>query len=78
MRTPPEERQQEKWTVETELLAQLIEEVSVLAADMRRKKPREVPRPKHLRSNRTGGTADPHEATRKGIAVLASTRKAVR
>ncbi|HET9654597.1 MAG TPA: hypothetical protein VFP72_04545, partial [Kineosporiaceae bacterium] len=33
------------WGTTDELLAQLIEEVAVLAADHRRKKPREVPRP---------------------------------
>jgi hypothetical protein len=33
------------WGVTEELLAQLIEEVSVLTADRRRKEPREVPRP---------------------------------
>jgi hypothetical protein len=31
--------------VQTELLAQLIEEVSLLASDMRRKEPLTVPRP---------------------------------
>jgi hypothetical protein len=34
-----------KWTVETELLACIVEEVSVLAADRRRRKPLEIPRP---------------------------------
>lgn len=33
------------WTTETELLAQLIEEVSILAADRRRDKPTSIPRP---------------------------------
>lgn len=33
------------WGFDQELLAQLVEEVSILAADYRRKKPREVPRP---------------------------------
>jgi len=33
-----------------ELLAQVVEEVSVLAAEQRRKDPVKVPRPKHLRS----------------------------
>lgn len=33
------------WTVHSELLAQLIEEVSLLASDRRREKPRTVRRP---------------------------------
>ncbi|MFF4188107.1 hypothetical protein ACFYZ9_33425 [Streptomyces sp. NPDC001691] len=33
------------WTVQSELLAQLIEEVSLLASDRRRDKPRTVHRP---------------------------------
>lgn len=41
-----------EWPVDTELLAQLIEEVSVLAADHRRKKPLQVTRPKHLKGRR--------------------------
>lgn len=38
------------WGSTEELLAQLIEEVSVLAADRRRKEPRQLPRPKPRRS----------------------------
>jgi hypothetical protein len=53
MNTTPELRerlmQERSWTISTELLAQLVEEVSILAADHRRKKPREVPRPDHLK-----------------------------
>jgi hypothetical protein len=44
-KTPPDQRDKPKWTVEDELLAQLIEEVSILAAEQRRKKPRQIPRP---------------------------------
>jgi hypothetical protein len=33
------------WTVNTELLAQLIEEVSILASDRRRETPTSIPRP---------------------------------
>lgn len=33
------------WTVQTELLACIAEEVSVLASDRRRRKPLEIPRP---------------------------------
>lgn len=36
------------WSTDTELLARLVEEVSVLAADKRRKKPLEVPRPRSV------------------------------
>jgi hypothetical protein len=43
-----------EWTLTVELLAQLIEEVSVLAADHRRKQPREVPRPDHMTNDRGG------------------------
>lgn len=38
--------------METELLAQIKEEISILAAERRRKKPVEVPRPEHLRPKR--------------------------
>ncbi|MFD0353007.1 hypothetical protein ACFVHW_04545 [Streptomyces sp. NPDC127110] len=33
------------WTVTSELLAQLLEEVSILASDRRRPEPKSVPRP---------------------------------
>ncbi len=36
------------WGLPEELLAQLIEEVSVLVADRRRRKPREVTRPEWM------------------------------
>ncbi|KIF04155.1 hypothetical protein PL81_20290 [Streptomyces sp. RSD-27] len=46
---PPESRLTSSpiggWTAHTELLAQLIEEVSVLAADRRRENPRTITRP---------------------------------
>lgn len=45
------------WTTETELLACLVEEVSVLAADRRRKKPLEIPRPGTVNQARDRGTA---------------------
>lgn len=41
-----------------ELLAQLIEEVSVLAADRRRKEPRQVPRPYDAPEPKTGVTGN--------------------
>lgn len=37
------------WTTRDELLARLLEETSVLAADKRRKKPLELPRPASIR-----------------------------
>jgi hypothetical protein len=51
-----------------------VEEVSILAADHRRKEPREVPRPGHVQP---GGAvyADPYK---RGIAMLAATSKGVR
>lgn len=47
-------RQSKEWSIDTELLAQLIEEVSILAAEQRRRKPREVRRPDFLRRNSAG------------------------
>jgi hypothetical protein len=46
---------EKEWPVLAELLAQVIEEVSILAADKRRKEPRSIERPDHVRS--TGGVA---------------------
>lgn len=47
------------WTVETELLTCVLEEVSVLAADHRRKRPLEIPRPGAVQRarDRSGGGA---------------------
>jgi hypothetical protein len=50
LRTTPEQRSQEKWTVETELLAQLVEETSVVSSGHKRKKPLKVPRPDHIKN----------------------------
>jgi hypothetical protein len=44
-------REAKTWTLDHELLAQIKEEISILAAEHRRKKPVEVPRPEHVRSN---------------------------
>jgi hypothetical protein len=38
-----------EWTADTELLAKIFEEISILAAEHRRKKPVQIPRPDHLR-----------------------------
>lgn len=55
IRTTPEIREQlrlaQTWTLEHELLAQIKEEISILAAEHRRKKPVEVPRPDHVRGS---------------------------
>jgi hypothetical protein len=40
-----QQRANAAWPVHAELLAQVVEEVSVLAADHRRRKPRQVKRP---------------------------------
>lgn len=71
VRTKPEDRSLDRWTLNTELLAQLIEEVSVLAADMRRKKPRKVPRPAHL-------TGDGSSGVKRVVSVLKATQRSVR
>lgn len=53
IKTTPDLRRQmaeaKDWSVDTELLAQIKEEISILAAEHRRKKPVEVPRPPHMR-----------------------------
>ncbi|MYX26745.1 hypothetical protein GTY75_08690 [Streptomyces sp. SID8381] len=45
------------WTVHTELLAQLVEEVSLLASDRRREEPRTITRPYSRVTAATGGEA---------------------
>lgn len=61
VRTTPESRevlrQHREWPVEVELLAQLIEEVSILVAERRRRRPREVPRPDYLKRSHGAGIA---------------------
>ncbi len=46
VRTPTSERGRDRWTAELELMAQLIEIVSIQAAEMKLRKPIKVPRPK--------------------------------
>lgn len=74
VRTTPEIRKRlaaaKDWTMDTELLAQLIEEVSILAADFRRKKPREVDRPDSARGLVPG--ASPYSSA---IARMAATAR---
>ncbi|MEU3652848.1 hypothetical protein AB0E67_08335 [Streptomyces sp. NPDC032161] len=53
------------WTKETKLLAQLIEEVSILAADRRRDEPTSIPRPFNPAESapeRTGARSQPQPA----------------
>jgi hypothetical protein len=72
LRSTPEAREEmaelREWTVTAELLAQLIEEVSLVATEgYGRKKPREVPRPAGLRRHRDG--------TKVALTVLKSTAR---
>lgn len=48
------QRREGRWELLHELLATILEEVSILAADRRRKKPLEVPRPGWFRAKATG------------------------
>lgn len=66
-------RQMRDWTTDTELLAQLVEEVSILAAERRRKSPREVPRPKHLREAYAKRGGD----IKRAVSVLKATSRTV-
>jgi hypothetical protein len=47
------------WGQVEELLAQIVEEVSVLAADHRRKEPRQIPRP-YARTQQRPAAQRPH------------------
>ena len=49
------------WGYTEELIAQVLEEVSVIASDHRRKKPRQVPRP--------GAKTDPASTREKALAT---------
>jgi hypothetical protein len=70
-------RRAKEWTLDHELLAQLVEEVSVVAAkDYWRRKPREVPRPKHLSQSSRYDDGNPR-SVRPAINVLKGSRRAV-
>ena len=79
VRTPVEERGRAPWTAELELMAQLIEMTSVLAADRRIKKPVKVPRPnqpnkRRMRTTpaaREGRQAAPAGVSPYGAAIAA-------
>lgn len=84
--TSPEQRKQEVWTVEMELLALIAELTSIAASAQQLKKPIKVPRPKHLKqpggvqyagdAKGPGRGADPYK---RAVGVLAATtRGAVR
>jgi hypothetical protein len=74
-------REARQWTLDHELLAQIKEEVSILAAEHRRKKPVDVPRPDHVRRNRRrkpvkAGEPNP-EGFRHAVSVLQRNAKRV-
>lgn len=80
VRTTPQVRDQLRrarlWGTEHELAAQQVELLSVIASDMRLRKPREVPRP-----DWTTGRSDPERAaaaTAHAVNVLRQTRRMVR
>lgn len=76
-------RESKSWTLEHELLAQIKEEVSILASEHRRKKPVQIPRPDHVRSKgrrrdpvRVGEPPSP-EGIARAIGVLKQNAKRV-
>ena len=85
IRTTPEIREALKlaatWTTDTELLAQIKEEISILTAERRRKKPVEVPRPEHMRKRNRRKPVKVGEPNPQGFAhaigVLKSNAKTV-
>jgi hypothetical protein len=52
------------WTVHTELLAQLVEEISLLASDHRRNEPRTVARPWNGAHAETDGPREAQQSTK--------------
>lgn len=85
IKTTPEIRreltQAKQWTIETELLAKIFEEISILAAERRRKKPVELPRPEHMRKRRRKPVRAGHqqEGIKHAVSVLmANARPAYR
>jgi hypothetical protein len=65
----------DRWGLHTEFLAQLLEVMSVTAAEKRLKDTIKVPRPEHIRPRKRSGGAPSPEATKRGIALLAATRR---
>lgn len=78
IRTTAEQRTREEWTVELELLTQLIEVTSISAAGMQLRQPITIPRPEHIRRQnkaRESGVDVMDNPYKQGIAVLAATAK---
>lgn len=85
IQTLPEERERRReggeWGTDTELLAQVVELMSVLASDHRTRKPVEVPRPAWVRAPKRmrtrGGNGGPDPAFASAIdGLLGTTRSA--
>ncbi|MFJ4189429.1 hypothetical protein [Kitasatospora sp. NPDC089509] len=66
----------DRWGLTQELLAQLVELVSVLAADHRLRRPVELPRPAHLGTGRAQGQGG--QGMARAVAVLRRSGKARR
>lgn len=64
-----------QWTLDHELLAQIKEEISILAAEHRRKKPVQVPRPDHVRKGRRRPVRVGEPPSPEGIAHAVSVMK---
>ncbi|MFD7450368.1 hypothetical protein [Kitasatospora sp. NPDC059827] len=64
----------DRWGLTQELLAQLVELVSVLAAEHRLRRPVELPRPAYLRAGR--GHEHAGQGMARAVAVLRRTGKA--
>jgi hypothetical protein len=75
LRTDPEDRSLDRWSVNTELLAQLLEVTSVGVAERRLKDPVKIPRPTHLAKHRKARSTQ--EAYARGISVLQRTSKGI-
>lgn len=60
LNSTPEQRKQEPWDIPTELAAQTLEVLSVMASEKALKEPMTVPRPEHLRP---GGSKQGSSAT---------------
>jgi hypothetical protein len=65
------------WTVDNELMAQLVELTSIVATDRQLKKPITIPRPDHIRRKgrayQSGVKEVPENPYKQGIAVLQAT-----
>ncbi|MGW4694868.1 hypothetical protein ACWEO1_21120 [Kitasatospora cineracea] len=77
LRRPAADAGTDRWGLTEELLAQLVEMVSVFAADRRLLKPVELPRPAHLKAagRERGGDA---QGMARAVGVLRRSGRAVR